>query len=85
MTNTNKTLAQRYNALFKSECTEAELKAFINQYVVSIGVCSLDWLVSYSMIFLDGSVWGFSDSFEYDTELDNFGHNTIVTYRTTYC
>ena len=78
------TLAQQYNAMVKSDCSVEELEAFTAQYRISVGVCSLNWLVSYSAIFADGSVWGFSDLFEYETELDNFGHNTIVTQQTTY-
>lgn len=78
------TLAQRFNKLVESDCSVEELKDFCKQYEVSTGVCSLDWLVSASKIFSDGSVWGFSDIFEYDTELDNFGYNTVVTYQTTY-
>ena len=85
MTNSNKTLAQQYNALVKSDCSVEELEAFTDKYRVSVGVCSLNWLVSYSAIFTDGSVWGFSDLFECETELDNFGHNTVVTDQTTYC
>ena len=80
-----KTLAQRYNAMIKSDYSVEELEAFTDQYRVSVGVCSLNGIVSYSAIFADGSVWGFSDLFGYETELDNFGHNTVVTYQTTYC
>lgn len=79
------TLAKQYNAMLKSGCSVEELKAFTEQYRVSVGACSLNGLVSYSAIFADGSVWGFSNLFEYETELDNFGHNTVVTHQTTYC
>lgn len=80
------TLAQQFkNMMCNPGFTKEELEAFKEKYVVSTGVCSLDWLVSYSRIFLDGSVWGFSNSFEYETELDNCGHNIVIKYVTSYC
>lgn len=79
-----KTLAKQYDELLKSGCSNYELKAFTDQYVVSTGACRTDGNFSYSRIFADGSVWGYSSIFECETELDNFGHNRIDIYNTIY-
>ena len=79
-----KTLAQQFNDLSKSKGSTNELISFRDQYVVSTGICRTDGSFSCSWIFADGSVWGYGSIFEYETELDNFGHNRIDIYNTIY-
>lgn len=79
-----KTLAQQFNDLSKSKCSMDELISFRDQHVVSTGVCRTDGSFSYSMIFTDCSVWGYSRIYRYDTELDNFGYNTVTEHETFY-
>ena len=79
------TLAQQYDELLKSRCSEYELGAFAEQHIVSIGGCDSEGIISFSRIFADGSVWGYSMVFRYDTERDNFGYNTVVEHQTIYC
>ena len=79
------TLAQQFNNMFRTECTEVELWVFREKHCISLGVSSLGWLSSFSLIFSDGSVWGYSMIFEHVSERDNFGCNTVVEYKTIYC
>lgn len=81
------TRAQQFTELFRAECSEKELKVFTKQYMVSKGVfCSSKSVTGYSMIFADGSVWGYGMIFERDAfERGDYGYSPIVKYQTMYC
>lgn len=53
------TLAQQFNELFRYESSEQELNAFTEKYQLSQGTCFSKGFTHYSVIFADGSVWGY--------------------------
>lgn len=52
------TLAQQFDRLFKYNGSNSKVKDFMGQYKVSMGVCAAGGVISHSIIFADGSVWG---------------------------
>lgn len=72
-----KTLAQQFNELFRYETSEQELGAFIEKYVVSTGSCFSKSDTHYSMIFTDGSVWGYG--------MVPIKEDGLDAYKTVYC
>lgn len=78
------TLAQQYNELFRSECSEHELRAFVEQHKVSSGTCCAKLLNSFSIVFADCSVWGYGMISGDEMELDEDGYHNKVKYSTEY-